>query len=131
MRSTRRAVIVALVVLGASASPWAVLFAVNGVMGPTAESYQRQRCTRFCHDHGCPHRPALPATLTGSRGLFGATVGLLHRAGGMTGLGPARGYGAVNILVFCLLWPALMVALVALATWQRLELRALRRSDRG
>lgn len=31
-----------------------------------------------------------------------------------------RGYGAVNIALFCLLWPGLMLALVGIVTWQGL-----------
>jgi hypothetical protein len=96
------------------------------------EPYRPDRCTWYCHNHGCRHRPALPAFLAGDAGLFGATVRALHGLGGT--LAPGRGnvgYGAANLLVFCLLWPAGMYALWVVAVRQRRRLRELRRERGG
>jgi hypothetical protein len=95
------------------------------------EAYSPARCTWYCHNHGCRHRPVLPAFLSGDGGLFGWTVRALHAGG--DALSPrARGvgYGAVNLAVFCAGWPAATVALWIIALRQRRLLRALRAARR-
>jgi hypothetical protein len=114
----------------AATAPWATLFAVDVALGEPPRAYHRHRCTRYCHDRGCPHRPVLPAALTSSEGLFGKTVLALHVMGRATGLGPSVGYGVVNIVIFCLLWPGAMLWLVGVVTWQRLQIAELRRGGR-
>jgi len=123
----RKLAILTITVALAAAAPWGVLFGVDSAMGRPPSSFHRDRCSRHCHDHGCRHRPSLPAALTSGEGLFGDTVRALHVMGGATGLGPRLGYGAVNILIFCLLWPGLMLWLVGVVTWQRLTISSLRR----
>ena len=91
------------------------------------EGYRPDRCTWHCHNHGCRHRPVLGRFLAGDDGLFGATVRALHGMG--QAMAPGRGnigYGAANLLVFCLLWPAGMYALWLVALRQRRQLRAAR-----
>jgi hypothetical protein len=92
------------------------------------EAARPDRCTWACHNHGCRHRPVLPRLLSGDDGLFGATIRLLHGMGRV--MAPGRGnvgYGAANLLVFCLVWPAGMYALWLVAWRQRRRLRELRR----
>lgn len=91
------------------------------------EAYDAGHCTWYCHNHGCPHRPVLPALLSGDDGLFGWTVDALH-AGGDAVSPHARGigYGIVNLAVFCAAWPAGMLALWIVAIGQRRRIRALR-----
>lgn len=115
----------------AATAPWAILVAVNSASPEPERAFHRDRCTRACHDHGCRHAPVLPPALTSDQGLFGAAVRALHVAGGATGLGRARGYGAANIAIFCVLWPLLMLALVGVVIWQGLALAARRRALRG
>jgi hypothetical protein len=92
-----------------------------------AEPYRADRCTWYCHNHGCPHRPKLPGVLSGDDGLFGKTIGALKHAGStLVPSDPAVGYGVANLLVFCALWPGLMLALLVIAVRQRREIRALR-----
>ena len=69
----------------------------------------------------------LPAFLVGDDGLFGWTVGALYALGHV--LVPGRGglgYGAANLLVFCVIWPGVMYALYVVALRQRRRLRDLR-----
>jgi hypothetical protein len=89
------------------------------------EPYRPDRCTWYCHNHGCRHRPALPAFFAGDDGLFGATVRALHAAG--RSFGPdasGAGYGAANLAVFCAAWPGAMYALYLVALRQRAQLVA-------
>ncbi len=96
-----------------------------------SEPLRRDRCTWYCHNHGCPHAPALPLFLTGDDYLFGRTVAALHAAGSAAFPGqPGAGYGAMNLLAFCVLWPGLMYALYLTALRQRDRLRALREAGR-
>ena len=70
----------------------------------------------------------LPAGISGDRGLYGMTIRGLFRAGTGLSRDRARGYGAANLLLFCVAWPALMYALWVTA-WRQRE--ALRRMERG
>jgi hypothetical protein len=89
------------------------------------EGYAPGRCTWYCHNHGCPHRPVLGRFLSGDDGLFGWTVRALHAAGDFVSpRARSVGYGAVNLGVFCGLWPAGMYALWLVALRQRRRLRA-------
>lgn len=116
--------------------PWALMFAV--VLAPPsaplprralpAEAYRADRCTWHCHNHGCRHRPVLPAALSGDRGLFGMTIRGLFGLGRGMSRDRARGYGAANLLVFCALWPAGMYALWVTAWRQRAALRERERA---
>jgi len=93
------------------------------------EAYEPTRCTWYCHNHGCPHHPHLGALLSGDDGLFGWTVDALHAAGdAVSPRAPGLGYGAVNLAVFCALWPGAMLALWVIAVRQRARIIALRRS---
>jgi hypothetical protein len=95
------------------------------------EPYAADHCTWYCHNRGCPHRPALGAFLAGDGGLFGWTIGALHRAGDSISPGSrGAGYGIANLAVFCAIWPAGMYALWIVALRQRRAIRALR-SPRG
>lgn len=115
-------------------APWAILVAVNASARdvPLAraslprEPWRAERCTWACHNRGCRHRPVLPAALTGDRGLFGATIRGLHAVGGGLSRDRGVGYGAANLLLLCLGWPALMYGLWVAAWRQHFELRALR-----
>lgn len=106
--------------------PWLMVAAALGLLPAPPRGSDPQRCSRACHDHGCPHPPSLPASLTSDEGLYGATIRQLRAAGRATGLGARRGYGLVNLLVFCLLWPLFMAALLLVAIHQRQRIRALR-----
>ena len=118
-------------------APWAILLAVNasapGVPLARAavprEPFRADRCTWVCHNRGCRHRPVLPAVITGDRYLFGATIRGLYALGTLFSRDRFKGYGAANILVFCVAWPALMYALWAIAWRQREEIRRLRALD--
>lgn len=85
--------------------------------------YRPTRCTWSCHNRGCHHRAALPASLTGDDGLYGKTIRGLFRLGARLHPDRMRGYGAANFLVFCLAWPGLMYALWVIAWKQRFALR--------
>lgn len=123
----KRLLVILVVCCVAAIAPWAALFAVNLSAGKPTVGVNADRCTRYCHNRGCPHEPVLPASLSSNEGLFGQTIRGLHKMGGATGLGRFQGYGAANLAVFVLLWPALMLALLAVVTWQRLKIRALQK----
>jgi hypothetical protein len=130
----RRALWLAWVYVAPLVLPWALLFAVDAwpPSVPLArrqiprEARLAQRCTWACHNRGCTHAPRLPAALTSDRYLFGATIDGLYTLGRALSSDRARGYGAANILVFCVAWPGLMYALWVAVWRQRAELAALR-----
>ena len=114
--------------------PWLLLFSVN-LLTPGVVFMRRtlphptrhaERCNWDCHNHGCSHRPKLPAVLTSDAYVFGATVRGLYVLGRLFSRDRFEGYGAANLVVFCLLWPALMYALWVRVWTQREQLRALR-----
>lgn len=93
-----------------------------------SEPSRRDRCTWYCHNHGCRHVPVLPAFLAGDKGLFGKTIVALHTPGNVLVPGrPDLGYGAANLIVFCIVWPGGMYALYLVALRQRRRLHELRR----
>lgn len=83
-------------------------------------------CTWACHNHGCSHGARLPPWLSGDRGLFGATIRGLGRAGHVLSDDPRVGYGAANLLLLAFGWPSLLLGLFGVAAWQRAKLSALR-----
>ena len=96
------------------------------------EAHVSDRCSWSCHNNGCRHTPRLPGFISGDSGLFGITVGLLHKAGSaIMPRKPNHGYAVVNLAVFCVLWPGLMWLLYGIAIKQRLELREMDRARRG
>lgn len=69
-----------------------------------------KQCSRFCHDKGCLHGSLLPDFLAGNTGLFGNTIEFLRKAGFALeelGLPLGTGYGAANLIIFCLIPPVL------------------------
>ncbi len=122
----RRAIILVL----AAAAPWLALASVNAAMGTPERAWRADRCTRACHDRGCRHPPRLPEVISGDSGLYGATIRGLTVVGEASGLGRRRGYAAANLLLFCVGWPGLMLALLALVLRQRGRLSALRAEAR-
>lgn len=119
-------------------APWLLLLAVNqtGEPAPLArgatpqEPFVREYCTWACHNHGCQHRPVLPQALAGDAGLFGYTIRALRAAGRAASSDGRVGYGAANLLVFCVLWPGAMYALLLVGLRQRAALRSLRARGR-
>ena len=117
------------------ALPWVILYGVNAMppavplarTGIPHERFERDRCTWDCHNRGCRHRPRLPAVISGDRGLFGLTIRGLFALGGAFTRDRRAGYGAANLAVFCVAWPALMYGLWVLAWRQAETLRALRK----
>ncbi|MFO0586373.1 MAG: hypothetical protein U0441_02475 [Polyangiaceae bacterium] len=94
------------------------------------EAHTAAHCTWSCHNHGCNHVPSLPAFLSGDAGLFGWTVRALHAAGDRAMPGDRfAGYGAVNLAVFCAVWPAAMFALYVIAVRQRFRIIDARRAS--
>jgi hypothetical protein len=108
MRILWRAILLA-AALAAPPALCAVGFAAVVEVGSTSAPSTRdpRRCSWYCHDHSCPHPARLPAALTSDGGAFGMTIEALAVAGRVTGLG----YQGMNLLVFCVLWPAVTYAL--------------------
>jgi hypothetical protein len=114
------------ILVAAAVLPWATLLATNAWLGTPDRWHEQHRCTRSCHDRGCPHDPWLPDLLASDEGLYGHTIHALFEAGRSTGLEARTGYGLVNLVLFCAVWPGLMWGLLALGLAQRLRLRRLR-----
>jgi len=91
------------------------------------EALRTDRCTWYCHNHGCPHAPVLPAWLASDRGAFGVALRGLYGFGDALSSDRATGYGLANLLVFCVAWPALTGGLWIVAIVQHAELKQLRR----
>lgn len=115
-------------------APWATLYGSNAT-DPTIplvrtsipqEPRREDRCTWACHNRGCSHPSRLPAVLTGDRYLFGQTIRGLYALGRVFSSDRFLGYGAANLVVFCLLWPGLMYALWVIFWRQFFQNRALR-----
>ena len=119
----RRCVKTGLALIVFAILPWVVVIAVNTPMGTPPPTFDPDQCTRHCHDHGCSHPPILPAEIAGDAGLYGETIRALKKSGRATGLGARRGYGAMNLIVFCVVWPGLMLGLLVIAIWQSMVLR--------
>jgi len=116
-----------ILLVAACVAPWGILLGTNALRDDPPRAWRADRCTRHCHDHGCRHDPVLPDALSGDDGLFGLTIDALYRAGRLTGLDAATGYGVANLVLFCVVWPGGMLALLAVGLFQRVRLRALRR----
>ncbi len=106
--------------------PWIALFATNALRETPTPQHHADRCTRHCHDHNCPHDPALPGWLTSDQGLYGKTIRALYAGGGLTGLDRNTGYGLANLVVFCAVWPGAMALMLAVGLFQRVRIRELR-----
>lgn len=144
--------------LGALVGPWAVLFGLNASMADhpvSTEAFEPDRCTRACsgfptapipelaadivrHQRAgalrtgsCRHaaQAALPASLTGDQGLYGDVIRGLFA--GQRGSGGRIVYGTANIVLFVLVWPGTMLALLALGLAQRVRITRLREAQRA
>jgi hypothetical protein len=115
-----------ILLLLAATLPWVVMLSTNIALGTPTDERRADRCTAACHDHGCSHDPLLPDAIAGDDGLFGQAIDGLYGVGGLTGLSTAEGYGAANLVIFCALWPAGMLALVGVGLNQRVRLSRLR-----
>ena len=136
--------------------PWGLVFSVNtlppvGLVDSTQE--HPIHCNRACSSYPvggpraaarhwlntqqmnrlktgrCRHaaQSTLPVELTSDHGLYGQTIRALHGSGST---GNAV-YGFLNLALFVGLWPTLMFDLFAIALWQRLRLRPLKREGRS
>ena len=109
----------------AAVLPWVIMLGTNQALGTPTDVRFADRCTRACHNHGCPHDPVLPDAIASNSGLFGKAISGLYSAGSLTGLSAVEGYGAANLAIFCALWPGGMLALVGIGLRQRVRLSAL------
>jgi len=115
--------LVFLAVLGTGHAVWRT--------GVPDEPYAKSTCTWSCHNRTCRHTPRLPAILTSDRGLFGRTIRALGHAGSALSSDRRTGYGAANLLLFCLIWPGTMYVLAVTALRQRVRLARLERPTEG
>ena len=78
------------------------------------------RCTRYCHNHACPHAtPATSPAYFRLRPLYGLTVRALSAGGGGTA------YVVANLLVFLVAIPLLLLGLTYAVLRDALLLRRL------
>lgn len=96
------------------ASPFIVLVAVNETVGPSHHRYDAGRCTRYCHDHGCPHVLQRydfqnDAAARFAKQVYDANLRALGRGG--------LSYASMNLFVYVVLFPALAGLLLLGALW--------------
>ena len=97
--------LVALVLL-----PLGIVFVINFFAPSPSHEHQEERCTRYCHDHFCPHfiqQQAQPSSL--SYRLYSANVHWLKN----NPFGLA--YRDINLWLYVVLAPMLMLLLLFLA----------------
>lgn len=86
------------------------MLGVNTCCGPSTLEYQEEQCTRYCHDHGCPHAERkYDGTYRLARLGKKANewnIQAMHR--NPFGLN----YQEANLLVYVLLFPSLMALLL-------------------
>ncbi len=111
----------------AATLPWAVMLSTNHLLTTPPTEWLAETCTLACHSSGCRHAPVLPAAISGDAGLFGQAIAGLYGLGSLTGLSSAEGYGVANLVIFCALWPAAMLAMVGVGLRQRVRLAERRR----
>ncbi|MBT9392292.1 hypothetical protein KLP40_03875 [Hymenobacter sp. NST-14] len=82
-------------------------FAVNSAAPhPPTAALVAGRCTRFCHDHACPHAtPATSPAYYRLRPLYGLTIRVLSAGGG------GAAYVLANLFVFLVVIPLLLLRL--------------------
>lgn len=87
-------------------APFAMMGAVNSWNGPSTHA-RESTCTRFCHDHGCPHRVAGTDASKISRNaerLYLENIRLLKAS--------PLGYRNTNLLVYLAGFPSLFALLL-------------------
>jgi hypothetical protein len=93
------------------------------------EAFSPNHCTWACHNQGCKHAPKIPGTLTSDKGAFGGTIRALYGLGTYLSKDRSQGYGAANLLVFCILWPGVTYGLWVCAVRQRRIIRRLKSKE--
>ena len=101
--------------------PLLVGFAINvAAPHPPTAALVAGRCTRYCHDHACPHAtPAASPAYFRLRPLYGLTIRALSAGGGGTA------YVVANLLVFLVGIPLLLLSLTYAVLRDALLLRRL------
>ena len=105
--------------------PWVIVCGVNALYGCSPQT-AAGRCNRACAQKKSkdPHAGVLPKWLSGSgpRSATGRTIR------GLYGIADRLGttYRVVNVVVYCVLWPGLMAALLGVGLWQTRRLQRLR-----
>ena len=88
------------------------------------------RCTRYCHDHGCPHSKRHFSFLLSEnlseklRVLYCKNIEILGRIPGLT-------YKQANILIYVILFPAFWMALFWIVIGQRIKIRRLKKDRKA
>jgi glycine cleavage system regulatory protein len=96
------------------------MFLVNASASEPGTEYLANRCSRYCHNHGCPHieqkiemhKGQYPILLK-LKSIYDGNIALLHN----NGMGLS--YQQANLLIYVLLSPALMLILLWLAIRKR------------
>ncbi|MFD2787361.1 hypothetical protein [Hymenobacter rubripertinctus] len=101
--------------------PLLVGFAVNAAAPhPPTAALVAGRCTRYCHDHACPHTTlATSPAYYRLRPLYGLTIRALSAGGGGTA------YVIANLLVYLVVIPLLLLRLTYAVLRDALLLRRL------
>jgi hypothetical protein len=91
-----------LFLLAALLFPVVIVVAVNELSPQPVTALSAEKCTRYCHNFACKHKPEKSAF----NFLYDSTIYQL-------GKNPfGLGYKQINILVFVILWPGFMLFLL-------------------
>lgn len=104
-----------------------ILFLVDGLSPAPTNRLIAERCTRYCHDHPCPHFAERAVGLNsipgfnGMRFLYRKNIELLGRVPGLT-------YEQANLLIYVVLLPAAWLTLFWVVIAQRRSIRRLKKA---
>ena len=87
------------------------------------KSYNKNICTRYCHDKVCKHDPVLPDNISSDTGFYGDVINSLFDIGNVFSnyldITLFQGYTIANLLVFCVMVPIVHFSLAFLTLKRR------------
>ena len=94
------------------------MFLINSKSDKPISTYLKEKCTRYCHNRndGCNHYKSLSKAIDS---LYASTIDNLLGQGFL-------GYKEINILLYVLLWPLLMLLLVFIVLQQLITMIRMR-----
>lgn len=95
-----------IVYIGIVLLPFIMMVVVNTIMETSHHIYEKEQCTRYCHDKGCQHSNIKKNFGAGAEKLYYANIRLLHN----NGLGLS--YAGANILIYVVLIPLFSAVLL-------------------
>ena len=96
--------------------PSVVVIAINESSPKPEKEFMADKCSRYCHDHGCSHKPSDSVF----NKIYSSTIyHLKHNPLNLS-------YKEMNILVFIVLWPLLMLIMLIIIVINALIIKKLK-----